>query len=108
MNKIDYVEKVNGMINESIQQDKYEMTTDRTHQDLEKLQSFFFYRNFENYPSCDDMRLVYKRPAKFFATAKTSKFDDYSLVNVNNLKLRPITDQSNTFTYVAKMVSDYL
>ena len=44
-----------------------------------------------------------------FATAKTHKFDDYSSINANNLRLRPITDQSNTFTYnAAKIVSDYL
>ena len=34
---------------------------------------------------------------------------DYSLINTSNLKLRPVTDQSNTFTYNAeKIVSDYL
>ena len=40
---------------------------------------------------------------------KTHKFDDYSSINVKNLKLRPILDQSNTFTYNGpKIVSDYL
>ena len=40
---------------------------------------------------------------------KTHKFDDYSSINVKNLKLRSILDQSNTFTYNgAKIVSDYL
>ena len=49
------------------------------------------------------------QPARFFATAKTHKFNEYSLINANNLKLRPIIDQSNTFTYnAAKIVSDYL
>ena len=34
--------------------------------------------------------------------------NDYSSINVKNLKLRPIIDQSNTFTYnAAKIVSDY-
>ena len=52
---------------------------------------------------------VSNQPARFFATAKTHKFDDYSSINVKNLKLRPIIDQSNTFTYnAAKIVSDYL
>ena len=55
------------------------------------------------------MRPVSNQAARFFATAKTHKFDDYSLINANNLKLRPINDQSNTFTYnAAKTVSDYL
>ena len=49
------------------------------------------------------------QPARFFATAKTHKFDEYSLIKANNLKLRPIIDQSNAFTYnAAKIVSDYL
>ena len=108
MNKVDYVEKVNSMINEGIRQDKYEMTTDSTHADLEKFQSFL-YRNFKSHPSYNDMRPVSNQPAQFFATAKTHKFDDYSLINANNLKLRPIIDQSNTLTYnAAKIVSDYL
>ena len=108
MNIVDFVKKVGGMINEGIQQGKYEMTTDTIHEDLEKFQSFF-YRNFKTHPRYNDMRPVSNQPARFFATAKTHKFDDYSLINANNLKLRPITDQSNTFTYnAAKTVSDYL
>ena len=96
------------MINEGIRQGKYEITTDTTHQDLEKFQSFL-YRNFKSHPSYNDMRPVSNQPARFFTTAKTHKFDDYSSINVNNLKLRPIIDQSNIFTYnAAKIVSDYL
>ena len=52
MNKVDYIEKVNGMINEGIQQGKYKMTTDTTHKDLEKFHSFL-YRNFKSHPSCN-------------------------------------------------------
>ena len=108
MNKVDYVKKVEGMINEGIQQGKYEMITDTTHEDLEKFRSFL-YRNFKSHPRYNNMRPVSNQPAQFFATAKIHKFFDYSLINANNLKLRPITDQSNTFTYNAtKIVSDYL
>ena len=96
------------MANESIQQGKYEMTTDTTHEDLEKFQSFL-YRNFKSHPSYNDTRPVSNQLARFFATAKTHKFDDCSLINRNNLKLRPIIDRSNLFTYsTVKMVSDYL
>ena len=49
------------------------------------------------------------QPARFFATAKTHKFDDRSLINLDDLKFRPIIDQSDTYTYnTAKIVSDYL
>ena len=55
------------------------------------------------------MRPVSNHHAQFFVTVKTYKSDDYSLINANNLKLRPIIDQSNRFTYnSAKIVSDYL
>ena len=55
------------------------------------------------------MRPISNLPARFFATAKTHKFDDHSLINLDDLKFRTIIDQSNTFTYnAAKMVPDYL
>ena len=79
------------------------MTTDTTHEDLEKFQSFL-YHNFKCHPSYNDMRPVSNHHAQFFVTVKTYKSDDYSLINANNLKLRP-----NRFTYnSAKIVSDYL
>ena len=88
------------MINEDIQQDKYEMATDNTHEDLEKFKNFL-YRNFKSHPRYNNIRPVSDQPARFFATTKTHKFDDCSLINANNLKLRPIICQSNTFTYNA-------
>ena len=75
INKVDYVKKVNGMINKGIQQGKYEITTDTTHEDLGKFQSFL-YRNFKSHPRYNDMRPVSNQPARFFATAKAHKFDD--------------------------------
>ena len=108
MNKVDYVEKVNSMINKGIRQGKYEMTMDTTHEDLEKFESFL-YHNFKSHPRCNDMRPVRNQPARFFATAKTHKFDGCCLINANNLKLRTIIDQSNILTYnAAKIASDYL
>ena len=84
MNKVDYVEKVNGRINEGIQRGKYEMTTGTTYKDLEKFQSFL-YRNLKRHPRYNDTRPVSNHPARFFATARTHKFDDYSLIRANNL-----------------------
>ena len=40
MNRVDYVKKVNHMINKRKQQVKYEMTTDTTHEYLEKVSMF--------------------------------------------------------------------
>ena len=97
------------MINEGIQQGKYEITTDTIHKDLEKFQSFL-YHNFKShkrqvYKKYNNMRPVPSQSAPFFATAKTNIFDDYSLINANNLKLRSIIDESNTFTYDAAKIS---
>ena len=50
-NKVDYVKKVNNMINEGIQHGNEEMTTDTTYEDLEKFQGFFYYI-FKSHPSC--------------------------------------------------------
>ena len=55
------------------------------------------------------MRPVSNQSLRFFATVKTHKFDDHSLINIDDLKFRPIIDQSNTYTYNApNIVSDYL
>ena len=82
------------------------MVGDTAHKDSEKFQSFP-YRNFK--PSYSDMRPVSNQPALLFAIVKTHKFDNYSSINVKNLKLRPFIDKFNTFTYNgAKIVSDYL
>ena len=108
MNKKDYILKLGNMINEGIQQSKYEWANDKNHKDLEKFQHFL-YRNFKNHPKYSDVRQVSNQQARFLATAKTHKFDDHSLINLDDLKFRPIIDQSNTYTYnAAKIVSDYL
>ena len=55
------------------------------------------------------MRPVSNQPARIFVTAKTHKFHDHSLINLDDLKFRPVTDQSNTYTYnAAKIVSNCL
>ena len=48
MNKKDYIFKVDNMINEGIQQGKYNWPNDKTHEDLEKFQHFL-YRNFKKH-----------------------------------------------------------
>ena len=84
------------------------MTTHTTHEDLKKFQSFLF-RNFKYHPSYNDKKPVSYQPARFYETAKTHKFNDYSLIYASNFKLSPIIDQSNTFTYnTVKIFSDYL
>ena len=80
------------MINEGIQQGKYGWTNDKTHEDLEKFQHFL-YRSFQNHPKYSDMRPVSNQSVRFFATAETHKSDKHSLINLDDLKFRPIIDQ---------------
>ena len=108
INEKDYILKVDNMMNEGIQQGKYEWANEKTHEDLEKFQHFL-YCNFKNRPKYSDMRPVSNQPARFFETAKTHKFANHSLINLDDLEFRPIINQSNTYTYnAAKIVSNYL
>ena len=50
------------------------------------------------------MRPVSNQHARFFATAKTHKFDTNEDINVKGLKLRPIVDQTGTYIYDASKV----
>ena len=44
-----------------------------------------------------------------FATAKTREFTDIKQININNLKLRSITDQIGTHLYdCSKIIAQYL
>ena len=95
MNKIDYDKKVEEMINEGIEQGKYKETEDNILKELESFPSFL-YRHFKDTPYCKQMLPSSHQPARFFAPAKTHKFDDLSDINVTNLKLRPIIDQMET------------
>ena len=108
MNKDDYINKVENMINSGIQDGKYERTTDATHNNLHNFQQFLYY-NFRTHSQYQKMRPTSNQPGRFFATAKTHKFNSYEEINVNNLKLRPIIDQTGTHTHpAAKIISEYL
>ena len=55
------------------------------------------------------MRTVSKQPARFFATAKIHKLKPLEEINVDELKLRPISDQTGTYIYHAsKVIAKYL
>ena len=55
------------------------------------------------------MRPVANQPAKLFATAKTHKFNNIEDINVEELKFRPIIDQTGTFTYnCSRVIAEYL
>ena len=108
LNKTDYVDKVESMIQEGIDNGKYEITTDKTYRDLKNFQSFL-YNNFKDHEHYQKMRPVSNQPGRFLATAKTHKFNSFDDITIPNIKLRPIIDQTNTFSHAAaKIVSNYL
>ena len=108
LNETDYVNKVNARTSEGISTDKYVQTVTNTHKDLKHFQDFL-YRHFYETKYYDGMRPVSNQPARFFATAKTHKFDTIEDINVKDLNLRPITDQTGTYIYDAlKVVAQFL
>ena len=56
-----------------------------------------------------ETRPVSNQPAIFFVTAKTHKFTSLEEINTDQLKLRPIIDQTGTYIYNAsKVIAKYL
>ena len=104
LTKTDYVSKVNTMINEGISKSKYYVEiVDSTHKDLKHFQEFL-YRHFYKTRYYDGMHPISNQTARFFTTAKTHKFDSIENINVTDLKLRPITDQTGTYIFDASKV----
>ena len=78
---------------------------------LTELKSFknIIYRNFKKHKKYKETRPSSSQPARPFASAKTHKFTDTKQININNLKLRPIIDQTGTHLYdCSKIISQYL
>ena len=96
------------MISEGISNGKYVETVDNTQKDLKHFKGFL-YRHFYKTKCYDSMRPVSNQPARSIATAKTHKFDTTEDINVKDLKLRPIIDQTGTYIYDAsKVVAQFL
>ena len=51
-----------------------------------------------------EMRPTSSQPTKLFATAKTLKFTDINQININDLILCPIIDQTGTHLYVCSKI----
>ena len=94
------------MIEEGIRDGKYTPTNDTIIKDLNSFQ-YFLRKFFKNSPFYNNIFTSYNQPARFFATAKTHKFNNLS--DIQNLPLRPIMNQIGTAYYKsAKMLSNYL
>ena len=105
---MDYQNKVNNMINEGIAEGKYIEAVDNTHKNLKCFQCFL-YRNLYKHEQYENMCPKSNQPGRYFATAKTHKFDSINDINLDQLKFRPVIDQTRKYIYNAsKAVGKYL
>ena len=108
MNKVDYVTKMNQMIEKGLEDGTYVESEDTTLEDLAHFKNFL-YRNFKDHPKYQKMLPKSHQPARMYGSAKTHKFESYDQITVENLKLRPIMDQSGTMVYTAaQIIADYI
>ena len=107
IDKSDYTQKLEDMIEQGISKGTYERTDDNTLQDLKRFQDFL-YRNFYNYENYDKMYPHSNQPAKLYGTAKTHKFKYVKEITKEQIKFQPIIDQTGTYTYgAAQGISQY-
>ena len=108
MKKADYVNKINQMLSDGIQNGVYIESEDTTLKDLSHFQNFIR-NNFKDHPQYKKMMPDQHQPARLYGTAKTHKFDSYDEITTDNIKLRPIMDQQGTMVYNAsQVIADYL
>ena len=82
--------------------------TDTTIKDLEHFQQFITH-HFTEHTKYEKMLPDTNQPAELYGTARTHKFENYDDIKMDNLKVRPIMDQSGTMVYSAsQMIAEYL
>ena len=104
LNKTDYVNKVNAMIDEGISKGEYVETVESTHKDFKDFQDFL-HRHFYKTKYYDGMRSISNQPSYSFSTTKMHKFDTMEDTNVKDLKLGPVIDQTETYIYDTSKVN---
>ena len=108
MKKCDYVNKMNEMIDKGIRDGTYMESNDTTIEDLKHFKDFIS-NHFKKHPKYKKMLPASHRPARMYGSAKTHKFENYDDITAENLKLRPIMDQSGTMVYnTAQVIAEYL
>ena len=96
------------MLQQGISEGKYVKTEDNILKELKSFQSFI-YRHFKKSTLYKDMMPSSHQPARFFTSAKTHKFENFDDINIKELKLRPIIDQTGTCYYkTGKVIAQYL
>ena len=109
LDKACYKEKINRLINGGVSKGVYVIEeNDNTLAELKLFQNFI-YRNFKIHEKYKAMRPTSSQLARLFATAKTHKFTDIKQMNINDVKLRPVINQTGTHLYnCSKIIAQYL
>ena len=108
MQRADYVNKLETMIEEGITNEKYMVTEDNTLKDLKSFQDFLT-RNFKSSLPLNKVKPTSNQPVFLYGTTKTQKFQNYEQIMKDNLKLRPIVSTCRTFYFeTAKFLASYL
>ena len=77
------------------------------HKDLASFQNFI-YRHLKCHPDYEKVRPSSNQPVKYFAIAKKHNFDNFKDIKIENLKRRPIIDQTGRANYhTSKVVANY-
>ena len=109
MNKSDYQNKMQQMINDGIRGGIYKVIVDNTLDDLKNLKSFLYHNFYGKYEHYEKMLPKSNQPGQLYGTAKIHKFNSIEDLSLENLKFRPIIAQSGTYTYnAAQVIADYL
>ena len=96
LDKGSYEEKINRIINYGKSKGVYVIKEkDNTLAELKSFESFI-YRNFKKHEKYKEIRPTSSQPARLVANTTTHKFTDIKQININNLKLRPIIEQTST------------
>ena len=108
IDKTDYQDKLQKMVDDGIKTGIYKVAEDNTLKDLELFKSYL-YRNFRKYKHYDEMLPKSNQPGQLYGTAKIHKFTNIDEIIIDDLKLRPIIAQTETYTYnAAKVIAKYL
>jgi len=106
MQRADYVNKLEPMIEEGITNGKYVETDDNTLTNLKSFQNFLT-QNFKSSLPLDKIKPTSNQPAFLYGTAKIHKFQNSGKITKDNLKLQPIVSTCGTFYYeTAKFLTE--
>ena len=83
MQKDDYNQKLQQMIDEGITNDLYTPTEENTLNDLRKFQNFLRRNLKDRFARYEDMRPLSSQPRRIYATPKIHKFNSLDDINVN-------------------------